>query len=71
VVGLFDSSVRLVIPDLNKPQDISTERIRTVLGWEPRSKEDAIISMAESMIKHGLIKDLLSSDLNPSQVTLS
>ena len=55
VVGLFDSSVRLVIPDLNKPQDISTERIRTVLGWEPRSQQEAIISMAESMIKHGLI----------------
>ncbi|MEI8384508.1 MAG: aldehyde reductase [Nitrosomonadaceae bacterium] len=55
LVGLFDSSVRLVIPDLNKPQNISTERIRTVLGWEPRSKEEAIISMAESMIKYGLI----------------
>ncbi len=55
LVGLFDSSVRLVVPDLNKPQAISTERIQTVLSWQPRSKEEAVISMAESMIQHGLI----------------
>jgi dihydroflavonol-4-reductase len=28
-----------------------------VLGWEPRSSEEAIVATAESLVKLGLLKD--------------
>jgi dihydroflavonol-4-reductase len=55
VFALFDSSVRQIVDVLNKPLAISTERIRTVLGWQPRPAEEAVVSMAESLIEYGLI----------------
>jgi nucleoside-diphosphate-sugar epimerase len=54
-IAMFDGSVRLILDYLNKPLAISNERIKSVLGWQPRSSEEAVISMAESMIKYKII----------------
>jgi hypothetical protein len=35
--------------------EISTERIRGELDWQPRPAEEAVVDMAESMIEHGLV----------------
>ena len=56
LVALFDPAVALIVPDLGKSRQMSNEKAKTVLGWEPRSNVDAIIATAESLIKFGLVK---------------
>lgn len=41
--------------ELGKQCEVSNERITNVLGWQPRTAEEMIIDMAESMIQHGIV----------------
>jgi len=34
----------------------TNEKAKRVLGWEPRSREDAIVATAESLVELGLVK---------------
>ena len=56
LAALADSSVRQVVPELGKSKNATSEKARRVLGWSPRSREDALIASAESLIKLGLVK---------------
>jgi nucleoside-diphosphate-sugar epimerase len=56
LTGLFDPSVALFLPQLGKVKNITNEKARRVLGWAPRSNEDAVIATAESLIRLGLLK---------------
>jgi dihydroflavonol-4-reductase len=56
VGSLFDPSLKLILPELGKKQKASNEKAKKVLGWKPRSNEEAIISTAESLVKFGLLK---------------
>lgn len=51
-----DSAVKQIIPELGKWKNASSERARTVLGWSPRSREDAVVATAESLVRLGLVK---------------
>ena len=53
--GLFDKKVAIVIPDLGWDYDISNKKAKRILKWTPRSKEEAILSMAESLIELGFV----------------
>ena len=53
--ALFDKTVRLVVKSLGRRYEISNERIKEVLAWKPRGREEMVVSMAESMIKHGVV----------------
>ncbi len=53
--SLFDKTVRLVVPELGKRQDIDTTKIRDRLGWKPRSLEEMVVDTGESLIAHGLV----------------
>ncbi len=55
LIALIDPSVRPAVPYLGKQVRISNERIKQVLGWQPRPREEAIIAMAESMIEQGIV----------------
>ena len=45
-----------ILPRLGQASyEVSTEHIRTVLGWDPRTPREAAISMAESMVRLGLL----------------
>jgi dihydroflavonol-4-reductase len=54
--ALVDPSVRQVVPELGKHKNATSEKARRVLGWSPRSREDAVVATAESLIKLGLVK---------------
>ena len=54
--SIFDRSVRQIVPDLGKMRSASNEKARRVLGWSPRSNEEAIIATAESLVRLGLLK---------------
>jgi nucleoside-diphosphate-sugar epimerase len=51
--ALFDPTVRLILPELGKKKTGSNRKAREVLGWNPRSREEAILATAESLLKVG------------------
>jgi dihydroflavonol-4-reductase len=53
-VSLWDRTARLGVQELGKRQDLSSARAREVLGFQPRSLEEMVMAMAESMIAHGV-----------------
>jgi len=56
LMAIFDPEVSAVLPELGKWKNATNEKARRVLGWEPRSREDAIVATAESLVKLGLVK---------------
>jgi nucleoside-diphosphate-sugar epimerase len=51
IAALRDPAVRQILPELGKSKNGSSEKARRVLGWAPRSNEDAIIATAESLLR--------------------
>ena len=56
IVGWFDKTVSLIVPELGKYKNGSAEKAKTVLGWQPRSAEEALVGTAESLERFGLLK---------------
>jgi nucleoside-diphosphate-sugar epimerase len=55
VFGLFDATARGIVPELGKAKESTHEKATRVLGWTPRSNEEAILATAESLIRLGLV----------------
>ena len=55
VIALFDKKVSRVIDALDWDYELSNEKAKSILKWTPRSKEEAILSMAESLIEQGFV----------------
>jgi nucleoside-diphosphate-sugar epimerase len=53
--ALWDPAVRQVLPELGKPKNATSAKARHLLGWEPRSSEEAIVATAESLLRFGLV----------------
>ena len=53
LVSRFDSSVRQIVPELGKVKQASNAKAKGVLGWAPRSNEEAIVASAESLVRLG------------------
>ena len=51
IVSVFDSSAKQLVPELGKVKQASNEKARRVLGWSPRSNEDAIVATGESLLR--------------------
>ncbi len=56
IAALADLSVRQIVPELGKRKNATSEKARRVLGWSPRSREDALVATGESLVKLGLVK---------------
>lgn len=52
-----DAAVAQIVPELGKRKNATGEKARRVLGWNPRSSEEAIVATAESMVALGLLRD--------------
>ena len=59
VAAIADPAVKQIIPELGKTKNATNEKARRVLGWAPRSREDALVATAESLMQLGLLKDSL------------
>jgi nucleoside-diphosphate-sugar epimerase len=57
LVALKDPAAKQILPELGKKKNATSEKARRVLGWQPRSAEDAIAATAESLLRLGLLKD--------------
>ena len=60
LAALRDPAVRQILPELGKPRNATSEKATRLLGWVPRSNEDAIVATAESLVRLGLLKDRAS-----------
>ena len=57
LAALRDPAVRQILPELGKVKNATSEKATRLLGWVPRSNEDAIVATAESLVRLGLLKD--------------
>jgi nucleoside-diphosphate-sugar epimerase len=57
VASLREPAVKQIIPELGKTKNATNEKARRVLGWTPRSNEDAVVATAESLVRLGLLKN--------------
>lgn len=55
LVSLWDPAARLAVGELGKRQDLSTQKARELLGFRPRSLEEMVVAMGESMIAHKIV----------------
>jgi nucleoside-diphosphate-sugar epimerase len=57
LAALRDPAVKQILPELGKPKNGTSAKARRLLGWAPRSSEDAIVATAESLVRLGLVKE--------------
>ena len=57
VFALFKPSFKDIVAQLGRNKKASNEKAKKVLGWTPRSHEEAILASAESLFRFGLIKN--------------
>lgn len=51
LASIFDRTTRLVVPEIGLRMDVSNERAKRILGWQPRSLETMVRDMADSLIE--------------------
>jgi len=55
-VGLFDGQAAQIVTELGKPRNATSAKATRMLGWTPRSREEALTATGESLIRLGLLK---------------
>jgi dihydroflavonol-4-reductase len=71
VAALRDPAVKQLLPELGKKKNATNEKAKRVLGWQPRSNEEAIVATAESLMQLGLLKDTPAGSSDRSAETAS
>lgn len=56
LAALGDPVVRQILPELGKVKSATSEKAQRMLGWQPHTREQAIIATAESLMQLGLVK---------------
>jgi dihydroflavonol-4-reductase len=54
-IALFNPKVRLVVPHLGMFKEASHEKASRLLGWQPRSIQEAALATGQSLIDLGLV----------------
>lgn len=55
LVGLFDGQAAQIVTELGKGRNASGAKAKRMLGWAPRSREEALVATGESLIRLGLL----------------
>jgi dihydroflavonol-4-reductase len=55
-VAFVARDLKQVVPELDRPKQATNEKAKRMLGWEPRSNEDAVVATAESLVRLRLLK---------------
>ena len=56
IVALFNPAAREILPELGRTKQATSAKARRLLGWAPRSNEEAILATAERLARLGLLK---------------
>jgi dihydroflavonol-4-reductase len=51
LVSRFDSSVKQIVPELGKVKQASNAKAKRLLGWAPRSNDEALVATGESLLR--------------------
>ena len=54
MAALFDRDLKTLVPLLDNTRRPTSAKAERVLGWRPRSREDAIVATAESLLRFGI-----------------
>ncbi len=57
LAALLDPAVGQIVPELGRRKNATSEKARRLLGWAPRSREEALVATAESLVRLGLLRD--------------
>jgi nucleoside-diphosphate-sugar epimerase len=57
LASLRDPAIKLILPELGKRKNATNEKARQMLGWTPRSNEEALTATGESLVRLALLKD--------------
>ena len=52
LIAMVNPPAKQIIPEIGRERHISSDKARRVLGWSPRTAEEAIVSGARSLIEH-------------------
>ncbi len=55
LVGRFDAGVGQLATELGTDKNATSAKAQRVLGWQPRSREDALVSSAEALVALGKV----------------
>jgi nucleoside-diphosphate-sugar epimerase len=55
VAALFSSEAKLAVDMLNVPHDVTSEKAKRELGWQPRPLRESVLDTAELLISQGVI----------------
>jgi nucleoside-diphosphate-sugar epimerase len=56
LVALFDLAARQILPELGKRKSALAAKAERLLGWAPRTREEAVLATAESLLELKLLK---------------
>ncbi|MDP9076500.1 MAG: aldehyde reductase [Bacteroidota bacterium] len=56
ILALFNKQIKAMLPLVGVYRGASNQKAKSLLGWQPRSNEEAILASAQSMVKWGTIK---------------
>jgi nucleoside-diphosphate-sugar epimerase len=54
--ALINPEAKQILPELGKQKNATSAKARSVLGWQPRSADEAIVATGESLIRLALLK---------------
>lgn len=54
-VALVDPAARQLLPELGKRKNASGDKAARLLGWKPRSPQEALVATARSLLEQGLL----------------
>ena len=57
LASVWDPAIKQILPELGITKNATSEKAQRVLGWAPRSREDAIVATAQSLLQLGLLKN--------------
>jgi nucleoside-diphosphate-sugar epimerase len=55
-VALVDPAARQLVPELGKRKNASGDKAGRLLGWQPRSPQEALVASARSLAEQGLLR---------------
>ncbi len=56
LAALFNPTAKSLVPMLSRYRNASNEKAKRLLGWSPRTNEEAILATANSLLQFGAIK---------------
>lgn len=56
LAAFADPAVKQILPELGRRKNATSDKARRLLGWSPRSREDALVATAASLRAQGLLR---------------